>query len=187
MKNSNCCDASGNNTTSCCPSEEKKKGNNIKSKAGLLILGLSVILAVTTAFSISNKEQSIESCEPTDIGDYELFNSKKKVLYVLLTGTDSAINKKLSGRIKSVASEINDTDGSAEVITLSSENKNYSTLAKSNGVKAFPAVLVVGKNAKTVTYDRSVKTISLLRAYDQAALASSCSVGQKSSSCCSKK
>ncbi len=168
MENSNCCTPNQNNNTNCCPPStppvEEKKGG-LKKGLGLIILGLALVFAVSSAFRTASNTNEI-GVSPPSIEDFEWMETDKEAAYVLVKGEEEEQNKQLSTKITEVVLELNGTDGSAEYFELYSSLEHYKNFVETTGVEETPVVVVVGRIGNLSLVDsESVSSIKLYKAY----------------------
>ena len=196
MDKSNCCVSDQDANNSCCESSSNQ-GINLKKKMGTVLMGLALVLAVSTAFKNAN-EGTVEYMPPISIDDFKWLKTTKKVAYVLVKGADDNANKLMTDLGRSVVKELKETDESADFITLETTNPNSSDFIEKIGVKSKPTIVVLGRGGTVSLLSESVSTIRLFKAYVAATTPisscqpSNCSstkscTSTKKSTCCSKK
>ncbi len=168
MENSNCCSPNQDANSNCCPPNsttenkvgKEKNPQGFKQKIGLLIMGLAIVFAISTAF----KSNDITDLPPS-IEDFEWLETDKKVAYILLEGTDEQKNEKIAGKVKSVVDELNETDGSAYFATLNLDNEHYEKFVEEIGIEETPSVAVLGRGGNVSLLNASVSSLKLVKAY----------------------
>lgn len=195
QNNPNCCDSTSESGTNCCSTTEQQNSKSIKKKLGITLLGLAILLAITSAFSYQehgdnkNTSNTTESgsCGVPSIKDLKWLKTNKKVAFILLPGTDEAQNKKLSDQVKNTVDELNETDGSAYYQELTYQSKEYKDLNTQANISQFPSVAVLGRGCTSSVLSSKINSTKLIKAYVAATTpASSCSSGSSGSSCCNK-
>ncbi len=188
--NENCC--SPNTKTSsnidCCSTNSNSSDKNTKMKKnfGFIIFGLALLIAITTAFKGSTKNEV--SCSNTtlnvptiSITDFEWIQTNKKVAYIFLKGNDASENSKISLKVKSIVDELNEIEGSAYFLTLDVNNLNYQDVVSKLNIEDTPSIVVLGKNSSIINGE-NINSTKLIRAYDAVLISkSSCSPSEKKS------
>jgi len=186
--NTNCCSPNqeSNNTTNCCTPTSNISNNNkgVKKKLGLGIIGLALIFAITTAFKgevipVTSCTSEVDGTTPS-MKDFKWLKTNKKVAYVFLKGNNEPLNKKISIKVNSIITELNETDGSASFLELDVKNENYQDLVSKAKISDIPSVAILGKGATTIINGAFINSAKLIRAYDIAFTVTSCAPNAKS-------
>ena len=168
-KKSNCCAPNQEATSNCCPpsttnennATKEKSTKGFKQKIGMLILGLAVIFAMTTAFKNNGSIGDL----PPSIEDFTWLETDKKVAYVLIEGADDTKNEKMALKVTSFVEELNETEGSAYFTQLNAANEHYENFVEKIGVEETPTIVVLGRGGNTSLLSTSINSINLVKAY----------------------
>lgn len=175
-----------NNANCCTPNDNTlNKNKSVKNTFGLGILGLALILALTTAFKGSEKPLatscSIENSGTPSKSDFKWIKTQKDVVYLLLKGNDVNQNEKLTLKVDGIVNELNETDGSAYFLVLEATNPHYQELVSKLKIEDIPSLVVLGKSA-SILKGEEINSAKLIRAYDAALTEkTSCSPAKKAS------
>ncbi len=167
MENTNCCSTKENNNSNCCPPPIEKDTNvmGMKKKVGTFLLGLAIILGISSAFKAATQTNDIGVLPPS-IEDFEWLETDKEVAYVFLKGKEEEQNKLLSKQIIDVLLELNESGDSAEYYELSSTHQHYNDFMKQTSVETVPTLVVLGRGGElSLINEESMNSIKLFKAY----------------------
>lgn len=143
MENSNCC-TPNKNGNSDCNQIPVDSGNKMKKNIGMFIMGLALLLAISSAFKTANYNEEIMISSPS-IEDFDWMETDKKVAYVLIQGSEKEENKLITNKLKDVVLELNSTDGSAEFFSINSSHQQYENFMEEFEISSLPTVVILGR------------------------------------------
>ena len=162
---SSCCPPNQEIDSSCCTATKvSDKRVGFRKGIGSLILGLALVLSLSSAFKIATGSDG--TLLPPSIEDFGWMDTNKEVAYVLLKGENEEENNNISVQVESVIEELSKSEEPVEYYELTANDEHYSSFIKEIGIEQVPSIVALGRiGSLTLLSGEDISALKLYKAY----------------------